>query len=498
MELNTIDNSTQLELKTATDYFGWITKKLINMKPVYQRPYTYHDEDKSYWGNVWQKSLISDFLSGGFIQPLHLLVRKNSKNFMFWIIDGGHRTRTLYNFFYKGLLKTPKGFELEWNGTTYEIGDMTWRQITAKHNELDSYLKELTIVVIKYTKSVAEGRRLFMKLNDLHSMNHMEKINPFEHALSNAVRNFGDVTLSPFAMFSEYNTKGALTHVNMKNIKRITDETVLWIAHFIQKGGTIEKYETPNWPELKMWYELVDESPKLQSEWNKGSVKYTHLENILTKLEDLVFESDRKKTEWKKTTLFKMAVLINHLMGDNWNGYDVDWKEFNKNVDEIMASLSKITHSPYARYTVIDNEVIETKEGVDGESYSIKKVFTGGTRVDDIEFWFYHMITSGKSFGITEKPKRSFNDSQKLEIYTGKCAKCGCDITLSESEADHRVSVKYEGETEIYNGDSLCKDCNRDKSSGVSLEDRLKTLDEYRKEGGVDEDTINKIMGLTV
>ena len=81
-------------------------------------------------------------------------------------------------------------------------------------------------------------------------------------------------------------------------------------------------------------------------------------------------------------------------------------------------------------------------------------------------------------------------------MFTGKCERCGCDITLSESEGDHRVPVKYDGETEVYNGDSLCKDCNRDKGSSVSSEDLQKSLIEYIDGGGRDTKVIHKLSGL--
>ena len=131
------------------------------------------------------------------------------------------------------------------------------------------------------------------------------------------------------------------------------------------------------------------------------------------------------------------------------------------------------------------------------ESYTIDRVFTGGNRIDDIEFWYYHMINSGKTFGITKVQNRSFSSSQKLEMFTGKCERCGCDITLSESEGDHRVPVKYDGETQVYNGDSLCKDCNRDKGSSVTIEDRQKSLVKYIESGGRDPEVISKLSGLS-
>tara|TARA_R110000744_G_scaffold54207_1_gene115190 strand:- start:58 stop:1608 length:1551 start_codon:yes stop_codon:yes gene_type:complete len=501
--VNKIDPTTKLRLLSAKDYFGWIRDKLINMKPVYQRPYTYQDEVDGKWGNVWQKTLIKNFLEGGFIQPIHLLYRGTENSFMYWIIDGGHRTKTLYSFFVEGWLKTPTGFELEWNGDSFAIGNMTWKEICVKHPQLLKYTEELNFWIVSYDKTVTEGRKLFLTLNDLHPMSKMEKLNPFEHHLSDTVRYFGDVTLSPLPMFNEYKSDGKLVHINMKTIKRVTDELVLWVSDFIEKGGTIKKYEEPSWSLLEKWYNGLDESPTMSKKWKKGSVKNTHLENLLLKLQELVLESDRNRTGWKKNVLMKMAILINHFYeknGYNWNSLDIDWKEFNKDVDLVMSDVSKKNkiHNPYSRYGIVNNEVVvvdNSKTDLD-ESYTIDRVFTGGSRIDDIEFWFYHMINSGKTFGITKVQNRSFSSSQKLEMFTGKCERCGCDITLSESEGDHRVPVKYDGETEVYNGDSLCKDCNRDKGSSVSSEDLQKSLIEYIDGGGRDTKVIHKLSGL--
>ena len=502
--INKIDPTTKLKLLSAKDYFGWITNKLINMKPVYQRPYTYQDEVEGKWGNVWQKTLIKDFLEGSFIQPIHLLHRGTKNSFMYWIIDGGHRTRTLYNFFVEGWLKTPKGFELEWNGDSFEIGNMTWNEICIKYPILLKYTEELNFVVMTYDKSVKEGRKLFLKLNDLHTMTKMEKLNPYEHHLSDTVRYFGDVTLSPLTILNEYKSDGKLVHINMKTIKRVTDEFVLWVSDFIEKGGTIKKYDEPSWSTLNKWYDELDESITMSSKWKRGSVKNTHLENLLLKLQELILESDRNRTDWKKNVLMKMIILINHFYeknGYNWNSLDIDWKEFNKDVDLVMKDVSKKNkvHNPYTRYGIVNNEVVVVDDSKTdtSESYTIDRVFTGGNRIDDIEFWYYHMINSGKTFGITKVQNRSFSSSQKLEMFTGKCERCGCDITLSESEGDHRVPVKYDGETQVYNGDSLCKDCNRDKGSSVTIEDRQKSLVKYIESGGRDPEVISKLSGLS-
>ena len=84
------------------------------------------------------KSLISDFLSGKFIQPIHLRLMDDNT---YEIIDGGHRSRTLMNFFL-GKLKTPEGLELEYKGKIFKIGSMTWTEISTTHTILRKNLMD--------------------------------------------------------------------------------------------------------------------------------------------------------------------------------------------------------------------------------------------------------------------------------------------------------------------------------------------------------------------
>jgi ParB-like chromosome segregation protein Spo0J len=45
-------------------------------------------------GNPWQKQLMRDIIKGNPFQPIHL----RDKDGVWEIVDGGHRTRTVYKF----------------------------------------------------------------------------------------------------------------------------------------------------------------------------------------------------------------------------------------------------------------------------------------------------------------------------------------------------------------------------------------------------------------
>ena len=73
-------NEQTSDLNKSEKMYSWSVQYYINAwtmgglkpNPIYQRPYHYFDDRTDYWGHSWQKSLISDFLSGKFIQPIHL------------------------------------------------------------------------------------------------------------------------------------------------------------------------------------------------------------------------------------------------------------------------------------------------------------------------------------------------------------------------------------------------------------------------------------------
>jgi len=101
-----------ITLGTYFDFF----KDGIDPSPEYQRPYHYRDEDPNEIGTAWQRNLIGDLIRGEDIPPITLrqidkVVAVSGGGtsidiLLHELIDGGHRSRTFFNF-YTGHLKTP-------------------------------------------------------------------------------------------------------------------------------------------------------------------------------------------------------------------------------------------------------------------------------------------------------------------------------------------------------------------------------------------------------
>lgn len=85
------------------------------------------------------------------------------------------------------------------------------------------------------------------------------------------------------------------------------------------------------------------------------------------------------------------------------------------------------------------------------------------------------LVTIGVSGGSTTSAStndRTFNSEQKNELWEssgGYCSECGVKMTpfkghSNSFEADHITPHSKGGSTSIYNGQALCRKCNRKKS----------------------------------
>ena len=467
-------------------YFNAWTMGELNPNPIYQRPYHYFDDRTDYWGHSWQKSLISDFLSGKFIQPIHLRLMDDNT---YEIIDGGHRSRTLMNFFL-GKLKTPEGMELEYKGKIFKIGSMTWKEISKK-SSLKELMNKLQFLVIEYSDlTYQEAKHKFQTLNDLHNMTAAELRNSDDSNIAYLNRVLGAVDLSPYAIFNEYDDKGSLNHISMKTIKRQTDELVSTISMWLHYG--MKKYVDGGNSNLNKLYKECDESKTKDSVFSKNGKLYKKTFELLGQVNDMVLESDWKKSNWKKMTLQKMAILLDWFyttVDYKIDNYEIDWKTFVNKVDKIN-SLPIREHTPGTRYEIIDGEVKikeypkPNKNGkVNQEKYPMESVFGSGNRIDDIEYWLYNIQVrfDMESFGITrlKDSKRTFNDKQKRQAWVNadfKCQECDKKVTMAEARADHILPHSKGGKTDSSNLQILCEDCNESKSSSMSTVDLQKVL----------------------
>jgi hypothetical protein len=493
--------------KVTKNHEGWtfsvmfqlFGSKNVNDKPKYQRP----DVDGSLLlfgeGNEWQKNLMRDIIKGNPFQPIHL----RDKDGVWEIVDGGHRTRTVYKFL-NGFVRLPEDTILsDKDGKEFDISNMTIGDILKTYQFLNDYIWNLTFEVYEYRNiSNKEAEELFLKLNDLHDMSHADKRNAIDNIVADVCRERGAVD-SPKAItiFNEILQKGkdkTLAHVSVPLTKRATDEMVSFALYYLYKGGVFgnDFGGLESQPELNDMYRdeelikrLLDPKDTLISE----------LDSLLKIVNGVVVEgrlSNSRGGAWGKGSLKKLMMLIAESARNSggFGKYKPDTKKLYKELKEAYTQLSKskVAHHPFQLYEVVDGKVVPLSE--DNQPKNVRKhethqfpsVFTGGARVDDLLYIYHHFITKGVfNFGLkttTKDDSRTFNKKQNEQMWVeqgGECKKCGCDLNTNDYVADHILGHTYGGPTEIENGQLLCVSCNEMKSSGMDINDVKYLCEKY-------------------
>lgn len=466
--------------------------KTVNDKPKYQRP----DVDGSLLlfgeGNEWQKNLMKDIIMGNPFQPVHLRL----KNGVWEVVDGGHRTRTVYKFL-NGFVRLPEGTILsDENGNNFDLSNMTIRDIIINYPFLETYIWNLKFEIYEY-KDITDkqAEELFLKLNDLHDMSHADKRNAIDNIVADVCRERGAVdSLNAITIFKEILQKGGkdktLAHVSVPLTRRATDEMISFALYYLYKGGVF----SDTFGGLESQSELNDmyrdeELIKRLSEPNDTLI--SELDSLLKIVNGVVVEgrlSNSRGGAWGKGSLKKLIMIITESARNagGFGKYKPDTKKLYKELKEAYTQLtkSKVAHHPYQLYEVVDGKVVPLSE--DNQPKNVRKhethqfpsVFTGGARVDDLLYIYHHFITKGVfNFGLkttTKDDSRTFNKKQNEEMWVeqgGECKKCGCDLNTNDYAADHILGHSYGGPTELKNGQLLCVSCNEMKSSGMDIND---------------------------
>lgn len=498
---NRIDADTEPRFISGTEMLAMENSNTLDKSPEYQRPYTKLDGKPGYYGDEWQKALIVAFLRGKFIQPIHHRYNVTKKKWE--IIDGGHRTRTIINFF-KGLLKTPIGFSFEWKGDVYDLGGRTWDTIQFENWELSNYLMDNNyFFVVRYSNmSDKEARAKFVTLNNLNIVTSAERRNAYNAEIAHLCRKLGAVDYSPYKIFNTF-SGGKMEYVAMACIKRETDAFVTALIHQIYLGDTWREGDNNTWNALYIQDERDTENG--ESKFTLDGKYSKEAKPILKMLNDMVIEhtgiKGYGKKYWGVHRLLKYSMFFRWLLATySKKKLSIDYKTFVTEFDKVVASI-KVKHLEYQRYELVNGKVV-VKNGtknkdVDAIPYPATKVFSGGTRIDDYEFILLHVQAAFDldKFGVSIGEVRGkFEEQSVWEAWAEqdyKCAGCGNEITRGEIEADHILPVKGNGKTIKDNLQILCNDCNGDKSSGMTFNELEEVI--KKKSGRLTAEQIKKI-----
>jgi len=471
----------------------WIVK-LINPNPEYQRPET--DElIQGGTGSDWQRGLITDVLQLHPFQKIHLRQINKGKTTIWEIVDGGHRSRAIMGFF-SNCVKTNEGLVLfDEDGNPYEVGDMFWSEILTKYPDLDCLLDQIEFdLTIHEDITDKDAETLFLTLNDLHDMSPADKRNAIKCYIADFCRRNGAIDSSKaISIFREKEIgkegKKKLVHCGLALTKRETDEIISMCVQYMYEGGIF----SPNCKGLDSQkpldelYNNKDFNNFLQT--TDGEKFLENVVNIINHMDGVVRVGriDSLKGTWKKGGLKKLFCLLYEIsLTDKrkFKAIKINYQLFHKKLNETIKKNTKILHNPHQRYQLENDNVLKVKNCTPDRSktYAYTSVFSGGARIDDLEFTLLHLLKYykpeewGVNVSMRSDDVRDFSTDQKNILWdeqNGKCKKCACDLTQSDVEqrADHIVPHKLNGPTIVENGQLLCHDCNEQKSSGMDIQD---------------------------
>lgn len=477
--------------------------KIINDSPTYQRPDVAGSNLLYGEGTIWQKNLMKDIILQNPIQPLHFRVLKKDKNLIsgtvvaitdYEIVDGGHRTRTIYKFF-NNYVRLPEGTILtDINGDEIDISNYTYKDILQHYPSIAEYILNLTFTVYEYNNLSDKGaEELFLKLNDLHNMTPADKRNAINGVTADTCRKYGAVDskngLEIFTTFSQKGQKQKLQYVSIPMIGRATDEVVAFALYYLYKGG-VNSNHFKGMDSQSVLNDMYRDEELIKRLSDSNDSLLSDLDSLLKIVNAVVQKGllDTRSCSWGKGSLKKLFMLIAESARNagGFGKYKPDAEKLYNELKEAYTQLTKsnVAHHPFQSYEVVDGKVVplsddkQPKNVKKSETYQFRSVFIGGARVDDLLYIYHHFMTKGVfNFGLkttTKDDSRTFNNTQIDEMWveqSGMCKKCKCNLSENKYAADHILPHSYGGPTVIKNGQLLCVSCNERKSSGMDIND---------------------------
>ena len=487
-----------------------VFEEIINSKPSYQRPYHHPDtRDVDYTGNAWQHNLIASVLQGDKIPSISLrqttekisvtIFNNVIDTYVHELLDGGHRSRTLYNFF-TNHLKTgglaAEDLPISVGGVVYECGAMRWDELPKEVREHALQNIDLNIDVFVGLTDDEAGSK-FRTLNNLHEMTAQEKRQSHRTQIAQSVRNLGAIDQTELEMFSvaNINNKRKFNHVKLDTTGRDTDEMVATLVYLFNENYVSTNLNQrdsflgwkPSKGQLDSLYQNdLSVNSKKMSKFNMKSENddlMSKVSFILKMIDKIIVEnqfnyskgSKSNLSYWTKSSFVKLAFILDDFI-NRFGEQSIEHMDVKMFFDKLRSVVDdkKPVMRAHSRYAIVDGKVqISYEKPVDKVVMSpIKTVWGTGTRIDDYEFIKLHIDLNFNpiDWGILELDKlRDFTESQRRQIFARdnhRCVECGSEEKL---EADHILPWSKGGRTHIDNGQTLCEFHNRSKLAKVDI-----------------------------
>lgn len=375
----------------------------INPNPTYQR------------ASVWkpgQKQLLIDSILRKIDIPKLYLRETNSNEFMYEIIDGQQRMRTLWEFLASKFPLSEEAEEILIGDKLFEVAGCTYVKLPPKL-KLERIHRYTLDVVIVQQATEDEIADLFFRLNNGTPLKPAEVRNAMPGEMTKAIRE-----LARHAFFSK---------VSFSNHRYAHDQVAAQMMMVELSGGPSD---IPDRLLSKMYAAHQKKIPK-------AAERMTQVLDIMNRL----FPS--------KSRLLNRAQTVNTYL-----------------LISFLLSSTKFTKTFYSDFLAWYQQS-EAKRLQDNE-YKLYMTSALNSRRSIEERFKIVLMDFFTSFPVMATiqldPKRIFTNDQKIQLYARnkpqRCQSCKRTVDEFDWHADHIVAWIRGGKTTLDNGQVLCVKCN--------------------------------------
>ena len=407
-----------------------------------------------------------------------------------FVIDGGHRTRTIQKFLDDEFVTGDDTYYLNDKGIKVWIKGKKYSEIKKDNPELIERLESQPIVLTTYHNiSVDEITQLFHDLNSTSDVNRQEKRNSYDHnVVSEFVRNTARFIIGenniPHKLFID-------NFLELKDDRLSYDLLVTRIAYCVTQGnhGQVE---------IDISDDVLDEFFKEGSmtdnrHWAKNTKAFDKVKGDVIEILDYLYEMKKawpirdKRAQsiafnWTTiTALIRFLITVtNRTRKQRQKIENIDYKVLAKKIHDRMHVISRDNKPDYwVKNAKTERTKAEAFFGFLAEFKNIEKIKRS------VEWLFEDFDNLDKpytEYGLDVRDyKRNFDGTDIYE--RGKqvdfiCESCKKNINSKDARGDHKIpwswGIEAGGVTEFQNLQYYCEECNKTQSDKKELREEVK------------------------
>jgi hypothetical protein len=256
--------------------------------------------------------------------------------------------------------------------------------------------------------------------------------------------------------------------------------------------GNLDSYVKANHNVIDVMYknDSSEDNDESTSKFNSSTEVYQRVTKVLEFINKLVVDNTEMNTpnfakkRFTKSSIIKLAIFFDWVFVTSKSSKlkieNFDAETFWKKLFDKVSSIN-IPHIEYQTYKIKGNKVVIDEVGAADKKVipSSWSVWGTGDRLDDMQYILLHLMVDFDivEWGFTKTKKhnlREFTDTQKEQLYkeqNGICRRTGKPLTDMQWAADHIIPHTYGAPTIVENGQLILTEVNRNKSSGVTIDD---------------------------